>query len=271
MFKKYKMWYRYSPKRDDSDLDYGAGRARKARRRQARPSWAPSWLPSMAASAAPSRLPSPAAAKPAPEMVAAAAMERQRVDEMKASNDSPHFHIHLYAVPAMPPRRRSAAGLFHFTAEMEMSQYQPIGGGEFPPALQYEFCLLDGDRPRYDAPFVPWGQYCVFISAGLIAVTLATILMTLYVATVLDHSLRRGGETYTATSDEDVSFGTVYPLYREKSTPRSTARLPDSLRKARANPLENASVLSYLAFVKSEGIWHFSKGRGIESRPWRLH
>ncbi|KAL3197983.1 hypothetical protein MRX96_044560 [Rhipicephalus microplus] len=240
MFKKYKMWYRYSPKRDDSDLDYGAGRARKARRRQARPSWAPSWLPSMAASAAPSRLPSPAAAKPAPEMVAAAAMERQRVDEMKASRDGNE------PVPA------------------------DRGGGEFPPALQYEFCLLEGDRPRYDAPFVPWGQYCVFISAGLIAVTLATILMTLYVATVLTIPSDEEEETYTATSDEDVSFGTVYPLYREKSTPRSTARLPDSLRKARANPLENASVLR-IYLRQKRGIWHFSKGRAIESRPWRLH
>ncbi|KAL3197985.1 hypothetical protein MRX96_044562 [Rhipicephalus microplus] len=99
MSNKYRAWYRYSPKREESDLG-DAGQARKAKMKRTsratataqQPSRPPSRPPSAPGSRLPSAAPSratsppmPSAPKPARDLMDAAEGERQQPDAMQAS------------------------------------------------------------------------------------------------------------------------------------------------------------------------------------------
>ncbi|KAH6926823.1 hypothetical protein HPB50_022549 [Hyalomma asiaticum] len=122
------------------------------------------------------------------------------------------------------------------------SQYQPAGGGRLPPAIQYRLyhnLMAVSGRERTDMTMGPWSRYCLFVSAVLVAVALSTVLMTVYMATVM--SIPSEEEDTHAPPDGGGSGGTVFdpmfPVYREKTTPRAVV-LPEFLRKARVHSLE---------------------------------
>ncbi|KAL1474334.1 hypothetical protein MTO96_038053, partial [Rhipicephalus appendiculatus] len=126
-----------------------------------------------------------------------------------------------------------------------MSQYQPVAGGELPPALQYQLernLMAVGVRSRPDAPPFTLGRFCVFMSAGMLAIALATILVT-FAATLWIMPLDED-ETYRPPDDGGGgSSDPRLPVYREtvKPEPR-TVHLPTSLRKARPDNMSGASA-----------------------------
>ncbi|KAL1485787.1 hypothetical protein MTO96_047212 [Rhipicephalus appendiculatus] len=102
-----------------------------------------------------------------------------------------------------------------------MSQYQPVAGGELPPALQYQLernLMAVGVRSRPDAPPFTLGRYCVFMSAGMLAIALGTILVT-FAATFWIMPLDED-ETYRPPDDGGGgSSDPRLPVYRETVKP----------------------------------------------------